>query len=118
MPMLELTKNELIVHLKLWEAIAALQKSIRIPLKNIRGATDDDGFLGPALGFRSPGTNFPGLISAGIYRKHGDRQFVFWTRGTHPVVIELADEKWDRIILGVPQARAMAAQINAAIQQR
>ncbi|WP_426106850.1 hypothetical protein [Massilia sp. TSP1-1-2] len=118
MPTLELNKDELIVHLKLWEALASLQRTIRIPLKNVRGATDDEGFRGLALGLRSPGTGFPGLIDAGMYRKNGDRQFVFWTRGTHPVVIELANEKWDRIILGAHDARAMAAQINAAVVQR
>jgi hypothetical protein len=118
MPTLELTKDELIVHLKVWEAIASLQKSIRIPLANVRGATDDDGFRGAALGLRAPGTGFPGLIAAGIYRKGGDRQFVFWTRGTQPVVIELANEKWDRIILGAADGRGMAARINAAVQQR
>jgi hypothetical protein len=118
MPMLELTDTELIVHLNLWEKAASLQRSIRIPIEHVRGATEDEGFRGPALGLRAPGTGFPGLISAGHYRKGGDRQFVFVTRGRHPVVIELANEKWARIVLGVADARLTAATINAALARR
>lgn len=118
MPMLELTKEELIVHLNLWETLASFQKSIRIPLENVRGATDDEGFRGSALGLRSPGTGLPGIISAGTFRKGGDRQFAFVTRGTHPVVIELTHERWARIILGVTDARNMAIRINAAVEKR
>lgn len=117
MPKLELTKDELIVHLNIWETIASLQRSIRIPLGNVRGATDDDGFRGWALGIRAPGTSVPGLISAGHYHKGGDLQFVFVTRGNRPVVIELANEKWARIVLGVADARSVAGQINAAIDR-
>lgn len=118
MPMLELTKDELIVRLTFWEALASLHNSIRIPLANVRGATEDEGFRGLVLGIRSRGTNFPGLISAGTYRKSGDRHFVFVTRTGHPLSIELANEKWSRIILSVADARGMAGRINAAIQQR
>jgi len=116
MPTLELTKDELIVHLSFWEAIASLQRGIRVPLKNIRGATDDEGFRGSALGLRCPGTSVPGIIVAGTYWKRGERQFVFVTRGSHPVVIELNHEKWDRIVLGVADARNVAVQINAAVE--
>ncbi len=113
MPVLELTDEALTIRLTLWEKLASFQGNVRIPLRHVRGATDDDGFRGTALGLRSPGTGVPGVISAGTYHKGGDRQFVFMTRGTQPLVIELQDEKWARLILGVPDARAMATRINA-----
>ncbi len=117
MPKIELTTNELIVRLKLWESILSFQKSIHIPLKNVRGATDDDGFSGWKLGIRSPGTGIPGIISAGTYLKSGDWQFVFVTRGTHRVVIELNHNKYKRLIVGVKNARELVVEINAAIEQ-
>lgn len=117
MPRLELTERELVIHLSFWEALAALHKSIRVPLANVRGATDDEGFQGSALGLRAPGTNIPGVISAGTYYRNGDKQFVFVTRGKHPVVIELSGERWARIVLGVGDARDAAARVNAAIGQ-
>ena len=116
MPRLELTDHELIVHLNFWEAIVSFQKPLRIPLKHVRGATDDQGFRGWNLGIRAPGTGIPGLISAGTYVKDGDRQFVFILRKAHPVVIELCNEKWARLILGVEAAKDSADSINAAIR--
>jgi hypothetical protein len=79
MPQLELNDSELIVHLDKWEQILALHPSIRIPLAQVRGATEDSGFGGVSgmrLGWRLPGTHIPFLIAAGTFVKHGDRQFV------------------------------------------
>ncbi len=118
MPVLEITSHELIVRLSFWETLASLQREIRIPLTEVRGATDDEGFRGAALGLRSPGTSIPGLLEAGTYRKHGARQFVYIAKGKHTVVIELSHKKWDRIILGVADARGEAARINAAVEAR
>lgn len=115
MPVLELTKDELVVHLRAWEAVASLQRTIRIPLANVRGATEDEGFRGRELGLRAPGTSLPGVLSAGTYYKDGDKQFVFIGPGTHPLVIELANEKWHRIVLGVEDAHRSAAEVSAAI---
>jgi len=117
MPVLELTKDELVVHLRAWEAVASLQRSIRIPLANVRGASEDEGFRGHALGLRAPGTSLPGVLSAGTYYKDGDRQFVFIGPGTHPVVIELANEKWNRLVLGVEDARRTVLDVSGAISR-
>lgn len=117
MPRLELTEKELIVHLGLWEAIAACRRSIRVPLAHVRGATDDEGYSWSDMGIRAPGTHLPGVIVAGTFFKKGDKQFVFVGRKTHPVVIELADERWTRMVVGVQDARATAALINSALKK-
>ena len=115
MPVLELTKDELVVHLRAWEALASVQRSIRVPLANVRGATEDEGFRGRELGLRAPGTGLPGVLHAGTFYKDGDRQFVFIDPNTHPLVIELENEKWRRIVLGVEDARQAAAEVSRAI---
>jgi hypothetical protein len=117
MPKIEITEEEVIVRLNLWESILSFQKTLHIPLKDIRGATDDDGYSGWNLGIRSPGTGIPGLISAGSYLKSGDWQYVFVTRGTHRVVIELSHHKYKRLILGVSNARELVTKINTAIRK-
>lgn len=117
MPTLELTDRELIVHLGFWEKLAALHASIRVPLANVRGATDDEGYGGADMGLRAPGTYLPGVIAAGTYHKKGDRQFVYISGKAHPVVIELANERFARIVVGVPDARATADKINAALRK-
>ena len=53
MPTLELNDDALTVRLALWEKLASFQGNLRIPLRHVRGATDDDGFRGTALGLRA-----------------------------------------------------------------
>lgn len=115
MPRLELTGHELVVHLTAWESIWSLRRSFRVPLTQVRGATDDNGFGAAALGLRIPGTYFPGLIAAGTFIKGGDKQFVYTKRTLQTIVIELAGSDWARLVIGVRDARAEAARINAAI---
>ncbi|MEF9927306.1 MAG: hypothetical protein RR983_11945 [Massilia sp.] len=77
-----------------------------------------DGYGGPSgfrLGLRLPGTHIPFVVAAGTFLKAGDRQFVFTRRKLHTIVIELADHEWTRLVIGVPDAHAAAARINAAV---
>jgi len=115
MPRLELTSRELIVHLTAWESIWSLRRSFRVPLAHVRGATEDSGFDGRARGLRIPGTHVPGLIAAGTFIKEGDKQFVYTVRKLQTIVIELAENNWARLVISVPDARAEAARINAAV---
>lgn len=116
MPVLELNDKELIVRMNLWETIAAFQRDIRIPLHRVRGAMAGNSFRDSRFGLRLPGTGIPGLIAAGTYLSKGERQFVFVTRGTHPVVIELMQSRWPRIILGVRDPQNTVQRINAAVK--
>lgn len=115
MPRLELTDRELIVHLTAWESIWSLRRSFRLPLTQVRGATEDNGFSGRALGLRIPGTHIPGLIAAGTFIKDGDKQFVYTMRKLQTIVIELSGNDWARLVIGVPDVRVEVARINAAV---
>jgi len=118
MPQLELNDSELIVHLDKWEQILALHPSIRIPLAQVRGATEDSGFGGRSgmrPGWRLPGTHIPFLIAAGTFVKHGDSQFVYTRRKLQTIVIELAGNERTRLVIGVPNAHAQASRVNAAV---
>lgn len=122
MPRLELTEHELIVHLSKWEAIAALHHhTLRVPLTQVRGATEDNGFGWMSLGWRMPGTHIPFVLAAGTFLKGGDRQFVYTRRKRNTIVIELAGNEWTRLVIGVADAHVETARINAAVartQQR
>ena len=115
MPRLELSDTDLRVHLNAWEKLAALRGDLRIPLGEVRGATEDDGFGGSALGLRLPGTHIPFVLAAGTFMKDGDKQFVCTRRALQTIVIELANEKWSRLVIGVRDAHGAAARINAAV---
>lgn len=114
MPKVEITASHVIVHLKFHERFLSLSKSIRVPLSHVRGATDDDGFRNE-IGMRHFGCAIPGLITAGTFRRKGDLQFIYARPGQRLVVIELVDERWRRVVLGVTDARAVASEINAAL---
>lgn len=115
MPVLKLTDSELCVHLPWWEKLSAFNGDIHVPLGKVRGATEDDGFEGRALGLRLPGTHIPFVLAAGTFIKHGDRQFVLTRRTLRTIVIELTNAKWTRLVIGVRDPRDAAARINAAV---
>lgn len=118
MPQLELNDRELIVRMGKWEQMMALSADVRVPLTQVRSVIWDDGYGGASgfkLGLRLPGPHIPYVVAAGTFLKAGDRQFVFTRRTLHTIVIELADHEWTRLVIGVPDAHAAAARINAAV---
>ena len=99
------------------EAIQAIQTSFSVAISDVRGATEDSNYIKSGLGFRSPGTGFPGLVAKGTFRKRGERVLSLWKRGQDVVVIELQNSKWDRILLGCENPKQVASLINSALQK-
>ena len=100
---------------KLW----ALRSRLEIPLAHIRGVrVDPEVARGWWHGFRMPGTQLPGVITAGTFYQHGKR--VFWDVH-HPertIVVELADERYDELIVEVVDPDATAALLTTASAHR
>lgn len=97
---------------KLW----ALRSRLAIPLAHIRGArTDTEVAHGWWHGFRAPGTQIPGIITAGTFYQHGKR--IFWDvhDPDNTVVVELADERYDELIIEVADPAVTVALLAAAI---
>ncbi|MFD5753481.1 hypothetical protein [Streptomyces sp. NPDC127033] len=96
---------------KLW----AMKSSLTIPLVNVRGATADPGIAADPKGIRAPGTRVPGLITAGTF--HLDGETVFWDvkDPSKAVVVELADERYARLVLQVDDPRATVALVENAL---
>jgi hypothetical protein len=62
-------------------------------------------------GFRFPGTNIPGILTAGTF--HWDGKRVFWDIH-HPeaaVVISLADESYNELVIEVEDPEAFIRDI-------
>lgn len=108
----------LVVSIGWFETIRALRGSFSIPMAQVRGATEDSRYVAPKeLGLRSPGTGFPGLVAEGTFRKNGEKVLSLWRRGQEVVVIELADARWNRLVVGCDDAKALADLINRTIRQ-
>ena len=97
---------------KLW----ALRSRLQIPLTHIRGARVDTEIAhGWWHGLRAPGTSIPGIITAGTFYQHGKR--IFWdVHGPACViVVELADERYDELVIEVEDPAITVATIASAI---
>jgi hypothetical protein len=100
---------------KLW----SLKSRLEIPLAHIRGVRlDPEVARGWWHGLRAPGTNVPGVLTAGTFYEHGKR--VFWDVH-HPeqtVVVELVDERYDELIVEVADPVSTVDRLREGLQHR
>ena len=97
---------------KLW----ALKSSLEIPLQHVVSVTaNPEAAKGWYHGIRLPGTNIPGVLTAGTFYQDGKR--VFWDVH-HPektIVIELRDERYNELIVEVADPPASVKLISARL---
>jgi hypothetical protein len=85
-----------------WHKLWALKSRLKIPRAHIQKAHADPAALkGWWHGWRCPGTQIPGLITAGTFIKKGRR--VFWdvSNPSNAIIVELQDEAYDKLIIEV-----------------
>jgi len=107
----ELTADMLVVTPVGITKIAALKEAVRVPKAHVVGASIDAGILKEKKGLRMPGTAIPGYW-AGTFRKTGEETFFNIKQTSEPVVIQLKDERYTRLVIGVAQPRELVNQIN------
>ncbi|MEV4725726.1 hypothetical protein [Micromonospora humida] len=107
--------DDLVVEIEGMDRLWSLKSRLVIPLANVRGATADPGIAAEPKGLRAPGTSLPGVITAGTFHQDGER--VFWNirDGARAVVIELADEHYDRLVVEVVDPAATVALIEQVV---
>lgn len=88
------------INLNLLEKILALHTSFKIPLDHITNISEEKP-IKKMLEFRLPGTCFFGIIKAGTFISKNEKAFWYYTAGNQYLNIELKDEYYKRIILGV-----------------
>ena len=115
MTTVEVVGDELVVTMQGLDRFWSLRRRICVPLAHVRGATADPGMDRESAGLRSPGTHVPRVITAGSYRKDG--AWTFWNlrSSQQAVVVELTGERFTRLVLGVPDARAVAERVERAL---
>jgi hypothetical protein len=91
----------------------ALRGGARVPLAHISGArVGNKKVEAKTLSLRLAGSYVPRLLAAGLYRtKGGGRQLWAVHRGPEVLVVDLHDERWDRLVLQVSDPAATAAAI-------
>lgn len=74
---LNVADGKLVVRVEGMDKLWALRSSLEIPLQHVAGVRSDPESAREWFhGLRMPGTNIPGVITAGSFLQHGD--LVFW----------------------------------------
>ena len=118
MARVELTDSFLVVHVEGVDKLLALKSSITIPLEHVAGADPDASeATGLFHGLRLPGTNLPGIITAGTFLSHGE--WTFWDvhDAANAIVIRLHDERFSKLVIGVDDPAGTVQAINSALQR-
>jgi hypothetical protein len=113
---IELSSSELIIHVAGADQFFALKSQLAIPLIHVVEAEADPT---PAQrfwkGWRLPGTNVPGLLTAGSFYQHGE--WTFWDvhDPAKTIVVHLAHEHYKALVVEVDDPQKAAQAINAAV---
>jgi hypothetical protein len=112
---LSIAEGKLTLHVRGADQLWALKTSLEIPLVHIAAVRADPEIArGSYHGMRLPGTNIPGVITAGTFYQEGKR--VFWDVH-HPestIVIDLHDERFNQLIVEVKDPAAAVTLIQGA----
>ncbi|MEO6865347.1 MAG: hypothetical protein ABI229_07845 [Gemmatimonadaceae bacterium] len=100
---------------KVW----SLKSKIEVPLTHIAAVTiDPEAARGWWHGLRMPGTQIPGVITAGTFYQHGRRIFYDVHDPDNTIVIQLNHDKYDHLVVEVADPQAEVAKISSAISPR
>ncbi len=78
----------------------------------------DPGITADPKGIRAPGVRVPGVISAGMFHLDGEKVFWYVKDPSKAVVIELAEQRYARIVIQVDDPRATVALVENAYTER
>jgi hypothetical protein len=112
---LSVSDGSLVLHVRGADQLWALKSTLEIPLQHVAGVTADPSIAhGWWHGVRMPGTQIPGIITAGTFYQHEKR--VFWDVH-HPdntIVIDLHDERYNQLIVEVADPAAAVSLVRSA----
>jgi hypothetical protein len=113
---LSVAEGKLMLHVRGADKLWAFKSSLEIPLVHIVGArADPEAARGWYHGIRMPGTNVPGVITAGTFYQDGKR--VFWDvhLPEKAIIIDLHDERFNQLIVEVADPQAAVKLIQSAL---
>ncbi len=117
MVQLEIAEGKLHLHVVGADKLWAFKSSLEIPLAHITGVRADPSIAhGWSHGVRLPGTNIPGVITAGTFYQDGKR--VFWDvhNPGKTIVIDLRDERYNELIVEVADPQLAVEQLTTALR--
>lgn len=113
---LAIADGKLTLHVRGADKLWAFKSSLEIPLAHIAGVrADSEAARGWYHGIRLPGTNLPGVITAGTFYHDGQR--VFWDvhHTENTIVINLHDDRYNELIVEVENPAEAVTLIRNAL---
>jgi hypothetical protein len=112
----ELLDNTLLLHVQGADKIWALKSQLSIPIEHITAIRIDEEIIkGWWHGLKLPGSNIPGVLTAGTFYKDGKR--IFWDIH-HParaVVITLNHEDYNELVIEVEHPEVLVKEVQEKI---
>ena len=117
MAQLDVEGDLLVVRLGIIDAMLSMRSTMRFPLTSVKNVYVDPVAGEEPKGFKAPGTAIPGTLTKGTF--HFDGVKTFWNiwRGTLVVVVELSNEKFDRLVIEQAYPEAIVGKILSAIER-
>jgi len=113
---LSITDGNLVLHVKGADKLWAFKSSLEIPLAHVVEIRADWSIArGWYHGIKIPGTNVPGVITAGTFYQDGKRVFCDVHNPENTVVIELKDERYNQLIVEVADPAAAVALVKSIV---
>jgi len=128
MATIELTRTDLVVRFRGWNAVHALRRSLRIPLGHVRGvrARPHEAHFDHAVieGWRGIGTYSPGKLAMGLLHLRNGPSFLEVRDPDHTIAVDVEHERvWgyrvNHLVLEVQREspEAAASRIEHAIER-
>ncbi len=113
---ISISDGKVVLHVRGADKLWALKSSLEISLAHIAEIRADPTVAhGWWHGLRMPGTNIPGVLTAGTFYQDGKR--VFWDvhNPENTIVIELKDERYNELVVEVADPGGAVGLVKAAL---
>ncbi len=99
-----------------WDRLWALKSQLELPLAHVTGVrADPEPARGWWHGVRLPGTQIPGVLTAGSFYQDGGFVFYDVHDPERTVVIELDHEHYQRLVIEVADPAAVVDRLRSAL---
>jgi hypothetical protein len=102
-----------------WDKLWALKSELEIPLSHIRAVrVDPEPARGWWHGLRLPGTQIPGILTAGTFYQSDGAVFYDVHDPERTIVVDLEHEHYKRLVIEVENPQAAVAILQSVIAGR
>lgn len=118
MTIVSVTEGNLVVEMEGWDKLWALRSRLSIPINHVARVYADSTIAQSWWkGLKIAGADIPGVISAGTFYHHG--KWVFWDvhNPESVVVIDLHDERYEKLIVEVADPADTVTRLQAVLPQ-